>query len=307
MSGWLAALFRWASAGLKSFMPVVTVITTMPNATRLTRRSHAIDNSDWLKAAAIILVVVDHFGYFFVEDADWWSVFGRLAAPVFFFLMGYAQTRKVPLSWLGLGIILTALESWNADWSWVAPNILLSLALIRVVRPFVQSLAQKFGWIAFLFFVSALFLVLPVSAEIADYGAEGWFWALFGFYQRMYVDNESVSGGNNTAKNLAFPLRGTVQKTGLMRMLACLVAAAIYVWQEQLEFSFALTQFSVFIVAVGVLSVILCFFRRGPSRIQPSEPLAGILHFTGRHTLEIYAIQLAGSELIVKFVPELAA
>ena len=96
---------------------------------------HPVDNADWLKTAAIIAVLVDHFGYFFTEDDIWWSVFGRLAAPTFFFLIGYAQTRTVPLRWIWLGVILTVLESSNANWTWVAPNILLSLALIRTHGP----------------------------------------------------------------------------------------------------------------------------------------------------------------------------
>ena len=64
--------------------------------------------------------------------------------------------------------------------------------------------------------------------------------------------------------------------------------------------------FKVFFLGVGVLSTGLCLFLRGPSRIQPPEVIAGALRFIGRHTLEIYAIQLAGSELLVKLVPDLA-
>ena len=111
----------------------------MHDATRSRTPPRPVDNTDWLKTAAIILVSVGHFGYFFMEDDLWWSVFGRLAAPTFFFLMGYAQTRTVPLHWIWLGVILTLLESWNADWTWVAPNILLSFALIRIARPYVQD------------------------------------------------------------------------------------------------------------------------------------------------------------------------
>src|SRR6185369_17314261 len=96
---------------------------------------HAVDNADWLKTAAIISVSVGHFGYFFIEDDRWWSVVGRLAAPTFFFLMGYARSRTIPLNWIWLGIILTVLDSWNDDWAWVAPNILLSFAFIRLARP----------------------------------------------------------------------------------------------------------------------------------------------------------------------------
>ena len=57
---------------------------------------------------------------------------------------------------------------------------------------------------------------------------------------------------------------------------------------------------------VGVLSPSLCLFLRGPSRIQPPEAMADVLRFIGRRTLEIYAIQLAGSELVVKLILDLA-
>lgn len=262
------------------------------------RTHHTVDNTDWLKTAAIILVVVEHIGYFFIEDADWWSAFGRLAAPPFFFLLGYAQTRTVPLHWIWLGVILTLLDSWNTDWTWVAPNILLSFALIRMARPQVQTLIQHHGWAAFAILVSVLFAVLPITGNIVDYGAEGWLWALFGLCQRMYVDG--------TAQNSALLTQAIPENLNLMRLLACFVAAVAYVWQEQREFSFSQIHFAAVILGVGVLSLGLCLFQRGPSRIQPPEPIAGALRFMGRRTLEIYAIQLAGSELIIKLVPDLA-
>lgn len=263
----------------------------------------AIDNTDWLKTVAIILVSVDHIGYFFIADDQWWSTFGRLAAPVFFFLLGYSHSRKVPLNWIWLGIILTLLDSWNAGWSWMAPNILLSLALIRLARPYVQTLVRHRGWPAFVLIVLALILLLPIAGTTVEYGAEGWLWALFGLYQRMYNDSRSDSGVVGTTQDPA-PKTGT---PGLMRLLACLVAAAIYVWQEQMEFSFSQVYFTTLVFGVGALSLCLCLFLRGPSRVQPPEFIASTLHFIGRHTLEIYAIQLAGFELIIKFIPSLAA
>jgi hypothetical protein len=277
----------------------------MPDAARPTSTSGAVDNTDWLKTAAIISVTVDHFGYFFVEDDRWWSVFGRLAAPAFFFLLGYAQTRTVPLRWIWAGIILTLLESWNDDWTRVVPNILLSLALIRLARPYVQILLQRHGWIAFILLVSTLVAVLPIAAKIVDYGAEGWLWALFGLCQRMYVDDRSAVDMNAATQSLARPAHAITKNAGLMRLLACLIAVVVYVWQEQMEFSFSRIHFGTFILGVGTSSAGLCLFLRGPSRIQPSEAIARALRFIGQHTLEIYAIQLAGFELIVKFAPQL--
>ena len=271
------------------------------------RTPHIVDNFDWLKTAAIILVSVDHFGYFFIDDADWWSVFGRMAAPVFFFMLGYAQSRIVPLRWIWLGVILTLLDSWNTNWMWVAPNILLSLALIRLARPHVKALLHRYGWVAFVLLVCTLIAVLPLATNVVDYGAEGWLWALFGLCQRMYLDGKSTSKLDGTTQSLDTPTHPITQNIGLMRTLACCVAAVVYVWQEQIGFSFSEIQLIAVVLGVGVMSLGLCLFRRGPSRFQPPEPIAGVLHFIGWHTLEIYAIQLAGSELIIKLVPNLAA
>jgi hypothetical protein len=267
---------------------------------------HAVDNADWLKTAAIISVSVGHFGYFFMEDDRWWSVFGRLAAPIFFFLLGFAQTRTVPLNWIWLGVMLTLLESWNAGWTWVAPNILLSFSLIRIARPYVQIFAQQHHWAAFVLLVSALFAMLPIASKIVDYGAEGWLWALFGLYQRMYVDGRSANDVGGATPSSAPSAQAMTENVSQMRLLSCFVAVVVYIWQEQREFSFPQIHFAAFILSVGVLSTSLCLFLRGPSRIQPPEPIAGVLRFIGRHTLEIYAIQLAGSELLVKLLPDLA-
>ncbi len=286
-----------------SSLPSLRQSTTAPRSSA----PQAIDNTDWLKTAAIILVLVDHFGYFFMEDDLWWSVLGRLAAPTFFFLIGYARTHTVPLHWIGLGVFLTLLDSWNEDWSWVAPNILLSFALIRIASRYVRTLLQNYGWVAFAILVTALFAALPLTGKIVDYGAEGWLWALFGLCQRMYADGRSATDTDGAAQSSA-PIKHAITKNaGLMRLLACLIAAVAYIWQEQIEFSFPQIPFAVFILGVGILSISLCLFLRGQSRIQPPKAIAGVMGFIGRHTLEIYAIQLAVSEIIIKLMPNLSA
>ena len=242
-----------------------------------------------------------------MEDDLWWSVFGRVAAPIFFFLMGFAKGRTVPLHWIWLGVFLTLLESWNVDWTWVAPNILLSLALIRIARPYVQILLQRDGWAGFFLLVCGLLAVQPITSEIVDYGSEGWLWALFGLCQRMYVDGRTVVDAHGAAQSSAALVRAITENVGLMRLLACVVAAIVYVWQEQREYSFPRFHLATVILGVGILSVSPCLFQRGASRIQPPQAVVGFLHFISRHTLEIYAIQLAGSELLVKLVPHLAA
>ena len=280
--------------------------TQSPEAERSMSKPLAVDNTDWLKTVAIMFVLVDHFGYFFMDDDRWWGVFGRMAAPPFFFLMGYARSRTVPLRWLWLGTILTLLDSWNNGWTWVAPNILLSFAVIRLVLPYVRTLLLRNGWVAFAILVAVLIAVTPPTAKIVDYGAEGWLWALFGLCQRMYVDGKSASDVSGPTQQPSLPSHAATRNPGLMPLLACVIAAVIYTWQEQNEFEFSQIQLAVFILCLGILGIVLWRFRRGPSRIQPPPPIAAVLRFIGRHTLEIYAIELAGFELIIKVMPDLA-
>jgi len=185
----------------------------------------------------------------------------------------------------------------------VAPNILLSFAFVRVTRPYVQILLQRGGWAAFILLVCALVAVLPLAAKVADYGAEGWLWALFGLCQRRYAEARSAVGVDAPAQSA----HRMTRTADLMRLLLCLIAAVVYVWQEQKEFSFPHIQLAVFVVITGAVSISLCSFRRGPSVIQPPRMMAGLLCFVGRHILEIYAIQLAASEFIIKLLPDLAA
>ena len=190
----------------------------------------------------------------------------------------------------------------------MSPNILLSFALIRIARPYVHDRVQHHGWAAFALLVSALIAVQPIAEKMVDYGAEGWLWALFGLYQRIYVDGRAATGVDGYSPNLGTARAGDCNRTSP----SCGCWPALWqrsstVWQEQKEFSFPPIQFTVVILGIGVLSASLSLFRRGPSRIQPPEPVARTLCFIGRHTLEIYAIQLAGSELLVKFVPDLSS
>src|SRR5262245_27822903 len=184
-----------------------------------------VDNTDWLKTAAIIFVSADHLGFFFVDNDLWWRVFGRFAAPPFFFLVGYAQSRTVPLHWIGIGVILTLLESWNADWTWVSPNILLSFVLIRIARPCVDTLLQNHGWFPFLVVVSVVRALLPNATDIVVYGAEGWLWALFGRCQRRYLARISAVRATGAARGSPAPTLTATGPAGLIRLLACLLVA----------------------------------------------------------------------------------
>ncbi len=172
--------------------------------------------------------------------------------------------------------------------------------------PYALDLLQRYVWLAFALLIAVFLSALPVAGELVEYGAEGWLWALFGLCQRMYVDGRSLARVDETGQYQATSADGKTQVWKRMRLLACPIVVVIYVWQEQIEFLFSQAQLAVITLIVGVFSIGLCLFVRGPSRVQPPEFIAGPLRFLGRHTLEIYVIQLVGSELLIGLFPDLA-
>ena len=124
--------------------------------------------------------------------------------------------------------------------------------------------------------------------------------------QRLYVDGRSAANVAGEGRSPRPPAQAMAANAGPMRLLACLFAAAVFVWQEQKEYSYPQVHLFALVLGVAVSSAVLCLFHRGLSRVQPPKAIAGALRFLGRYTLEIYAIQLAGFTLIVKLFPNLA-
>ena len=72
----------------------------MHDETRSTSTPHSVDNTDWLKTAAIILVSVDHIGYFFMENDLWWSVVGLVLRASVGTVAGKTDARARLLGYL---------------------------------------------------------------------------------------------------------------------------------------------------------------------------------------------------------------
>ncbi len=141
---------------------------------------------DLLKAVAIILTVIDHVGYFFYPDDMWFRTLGRLCLPIWFFLIGFAHTTKVPKSfWIG-GSVLVA--SAMVAGEYLLPlNILFTMAFLRiyragVVRHSLHSPEALRGMFLILFFLS-----FP-SAILVEYGAIAMSIVLVGYIVRHKED-----------------------------------------------------------------------------------------------------------------------
>lgn len=150
---------------------------------QLTRKLPAgLTSYDLLKSLALILMFVDHVGYFFFPDESWFRVIGRLSVPVWFFLIGYANAREVQ-SVIWIGAIVVALSAIVSGEYLLPMNILVSLALARLwIDRIVAGALQSYESFAGMFFL-LFFLSFP-SMFLFEYGTMAFMFTVIGFLRR---------------------------------------------------------------------------------------------------------------------------
>jgi TraX protein len=236
-----------------------------------------VTTTDAWKLFAIVFVLVDHWGLYFDSDEMWWRLFGRLASPVFFFFIGFARTRTVPWTWIFFGLLITAVDYATADNRQVLVNILLNFALLRLALPSIEAHVMPYpARLAAVALASAA--LIPVLDPVLEYGGEGWLWALFGLAHRMFLE----SGGDFAR---------------VRRDLLGVAAGLAYIVRERSDYGFDLVQSALLVVFVVGLVLGLMRFRRTDLPWQPPPPVKPVFTFTGRHTLEIYAVTLLAMQL----------
>jgi hypothetical protein len=86
-------------------------------------------------------MIIDHMGYFFFPEDPagitgdpnlWWRAVGRLCVPIWFFLIGYAQTRTIDRMLVGGALILLA-SNLVSGMYFFPVSALVSVMIIRLL------------------------------------------------------------------------------------------------------------------------------------------------------------------------------
>lgn len=111
-------------------------------------------NSFNIKFIALMLMTIDHIGYFFFHSAAWFQIPGRLAAPLFVFIMvwsfDYTRNRKrmltrLVVSALILDFVWLILEiAGIGNDSLMRPNILVTLSITYGILYLIEEMHIKF-------------------------------------------------------------------------------------------------------------------------------------------------------------------
>ena len=135
---------------------------------------------DYLKVLAILSMVLDHIGYYLFPEILELRLIGRLAFPIFLFLVGFNNSFRWRwgLFWRGIGLwAITAGLSLSLGFGNTGANILIVILLARMLMQFLEK--KKKIWLFILVFGVLASSHFWLKARL-DYGALGFFFVLRG-------------------------------------------------------------------------------------------------------------------------------
>ncbi len=240
-----------------------------------------ITSYDLVKTFAVITMIVDHLGFYFFPENLWFRAVGRASFPVWFFLIGYANSREVPPKFI-IGAFLLLLFDYITGLAVLPLNVLFTLMGIRLSIDFLMKPVMN-GRLP-IWSLGALLLLLAIPTYFAsEYGTQGVIMAILGYLIRH---------------------RDRLKNPGIITEYAIFVVMS-YVVVEKFIFNFDWSQLAFVLVWSGVTCAALCKFTpRAFPALSARMPLiikAGV-QFMGRRTLEIYVGHLILFKLIAVYI-----
>lgn len=234
---------------------------------------HSLTSYDLLKTAALLLMILDHAGYYFFPEDMWFRAVGRLSAPVWLFLIGYARSRDLSVRlWAGMALLVVA--NYVVGMPLLPINILGTIILARLMLdPLMNGILRRKE--ALYPVLVLLFILTLVTAACFEYGTGAMAFVMLGYLAR-----------NREAVGLS---RGAFYEFSLA------VGISHALTQCFASFKFDLPQMIAAGVGIMVVTFALTQFRgveyaRAP-QILPA-PILSFFRFCGRNTLELYVIHL---------------
>jgi len=229
---------------------------------------------DIIKTVAVVIMIIDHIGFYFFPEQLWWRAIGRAGgAPVWFFLIGYAITRDLPNRLL-IGALILAVADFVLFDRIFAMSALVTIILLRlIIDPVMKFLLQSRYIFALGCVLIALFYV--VTRMAVEYGTLALLFAMLGYLTRHKED--------------LFQDSFLTVKDYYAFMAFTIVMFSLF---QNMTFGFNEAQFAFMACVSALVTVVLV---RITPRTFPSiknQLSLSVLHYCGRQTLDIYVAHL---------------
>lgn len=237
---------------------------------------------DLLKSFAVIIMIMDHVGFYFFPNVLEWRALGRIGFPIWFFLVGYARGRDIPKKLL-TGIVILAISDLITGLYVFPFSAIATIALIRISLDKVMFFCNRS--LTYLWTLSAILFVLVIPSYVfLEYGIQALILSIFGYLVRHKKER-------GYDKNL-------LQKYMIFSLFS-------FVFWQQFIFIFPIPLFIAMSSGTLIVLFVLLHFDL---KLYPTltaklpEGVNVLLRFMGRRTLEIYVVHL----VLFKFIDLLA-
>lgn len=224
-----------------------------------------VNKQDYLKFLAIICMIIDHIGLYFLPDC--WSLraIGRVAFPIFAFYAGYNFKNKLNYKILAHGIILYLL-SLILTKQFLVPNILISIfvgQLYLVLRSKYQILQENLFWQ-----YMVLITLWPLTKSYFEYGSIALLIMLVGsLYKEKILSNLQMAN----------------------QVCVIIIVHSLIIFGQ----FFDEVDFWMWVISMGLLWVALSI-----REVQYSKYQINFINYISRNSLYIYSCHLAGFMMI---------
>ena len=231
----------------------------------MTNKEAAILNTHHvLKVIAVITMTMDHIGAYLYPDDLWWRVVGRLAFPIFLFLVGHAlhyRTQRDTYLW---ALVLVVINPFLGN-ALFGLNILVTILCCQLLLAQVEK-RDWFRRYPANILVACVIFWLP-SNLLIEYGAISFLYALMGYAVRT----------------------GTIgTRTGYA---VTILAQGLFIFSTCLLFEFTMAQMLASIAGISAVTMVLLHFTHRPVMLpQIPERVQRGMRFLSRHSLQYYVV-----------------
>ena len=240
----------------------------------------SVTSYDILKTIALMLMLIDHIGYYFLPDNETLRAIGRLCVPVWAFLIGYSLSDKKDPR-LVAGTLILAINAYICGDLIVPLTILFTFFLCRVCMPLIQRVATTDYEKCIGIVILLALLALPTQFAF-QYGTQIFLFALAGRFLKLRQQNKADV-------SRYYPI------------ILLTVANIVYGLLQLIIFNFSYMSIAILVIGQFVVSVFLMKFmlkHYNLSKTLEFFKLDKALMFCGRWTLELYVLNIVSFSVI---------
>lgn len=242
------------------------------------RYGYDLNSHDIAKLLALSLMVIDHLGFYFFQSEEMLRAVGRASFPIWFFLIGYGKSQRIPLDLVVLavlmevsnyvGLFFIANENISINY-FLSHSILISVIVARFLNKylFFPILSWKLGLIYGIIPALAVLNYIVPARMWYDFGLLVSMFALCGYMVRRHPKTNATN--------------------------YCLIVTLLaFAFEQTVFFKFAGMSLNVLMLLMIALFFYMRSYRFVPSVVQGNVIGASLVKLCSRNSQYFYFIHI---------------